>query len=64
MTKISVTSRPESFRRAGYRFTREARELEVDGKTLKLLAGEPNLEVRVLKESKPANRGKSGKQAD
>ena len=52
---IEVTSRPEVFRRAGLKFTREPRELEVDDKTLKVLAGEANLKVIVLPGKKPAN---------
>ena len=48
MPYIEVTSRPESFRRAGLSFTREPRRLEVDNKTLKVLAGEANLKVLSL----------------
>ena len=49
MPNISVTSRPESFRRAGIRFTRTPTIVKnVDEKSLKTLAGEPNLNVKVL----------------
>ena len=65
MPKIKVTSRPETFRRAGLLFTRKPREIEVDAKTLKTLAGEANLTVIVLpdkaKEAAPKKPAKSAK---
>ena len=59
MPKIEVTSLPETFRRAGLKFTREPRQLKVDAKTLKVLAGEPNLKVISLPEEKPAEPKKA-----
>lgn len=50
MPNAKVSSRPERFRRAGMEFTREARVVEVDEKTLKVLQAELMLAVEVLKE--------------
>lgn len=54
---VSVSSRPERFRRAGLEFTREAREVEVDEKTLAALEAEPMLAVARV-EAKGASKGK------
>ena len=59
--KVKVTALPEKgFRRAGFSFTREPSEVEVDDEQLKTLQGEPLLSVQVLEEIKeePAPKGK------
>lgn len=44
--KVTVHSKaPNKFRRAGFEFDREPREIEVDEKTLQMLKGEPMLVV-------------------
>lgn len=49
--KVKVTAMPEKgFRRAGFQFTREASEVTVDEKQLKILQEEPLLAVQVLEE--------------
>lgn len=59
MLKVKVSSRPESFRRAGMDFTREPREVDVDEKTLSILQDEPLLVVEVLGEAdEPKGNGK------
>ncbi|WKZ32928.1 MAG: HI1506-related protein [Thermodesulfobacteriota bacterium] len=60
MPKAKVSSRPERFRRAGMEFTREARVVEVDEKTLKVLQDEPMLAVEVLQEKE--DKKKEGKE--
>lgn len=49
---VRVSAKAERFRRAGFEFTREPQEVEVDGKTLKVLQSEPMLAVEVLKTEK------------
>lgn len=61
MIKVKVSSRPERFRRAGMEFTREAREVDVDEKTLAILQGEPLLAVEVLEEIDESNGKGKGK---
>jgi len=58
--KVKVSSRPEKFRRAGMEFTREARVIEVDEKTLKILKSEPLLVVEPVKSKNNVddNKGK------
>ena len=59
MPKLIVTSRPETFRRAGLKFTRTEQTLEVSEKVLKTLTAEKNLRVVVVKEPKaPKNAAK------
>lgn len=48
--KIKVSSKPESFRRAGFAFTKKPQEIEVNQKTFDILKGEPMLVVEEIKE--------------
>jgi len=50
--KIKCKSIPESFRRAGMKFSRSPAEYDVDEKTLKVLQGDPMLVVEVFPEEK------------
>ncbi|MGD0278352.1 MAG: hypothetical protein ABSC11_03495 [Smithella sp.] len=43
--KVSVRSIPKTFCRAGLKFTEQAKNFEVDDKTLKILQAESNLIV-------------------
>lgn len=52
MPKIKVRSIPETFRRAGIVFSKNAAEYDVDKKTLATLQAEPMLVVEILPEEK------------
>lgn len=58
--KVKVKSVTESFRRAGIEFTRDAREIDVDEKTLNVLKTEPMLVVEEISEEteKKEKKGK------
>lgn len=49
--KLRVSSKPERFRRAGFAFTKEPQEIDVDQKTFDILKGEPMLNVEEVKET-------------
>lgn len=52
--RLKVSSKPNSFRRAGFAFTKEPREIEVDQKTYDVLKGESMLNVEEI-QSTPLN---------
>lgn len=56
--KVKVSAKAEKFRRAGFAFTREPVEIEVDEKTIEVLNSEPMLAVEVLKEEDDEKKGK------
>lgn len=48
--KLKVSSRPDSFRRAGFAFMKGPQEIEVDQKVAEVLKAEPMLIVEEIKE--------------
>lgn len=58
MAKIKVTAKAEKFRRAGFEFTKTAKEIDVDEKTLAALKAEPMLIVEPAEAKKEDKKDK------
>lgn len=57
--KLKVSSKPDRFRRAGFAFTKEPQEIEVDQKVAETLKREPMLNVEEIEQVEEKEEGKA-----